>query len=916
MADAVLTANVLLVDKDIANLMALEALLAPLGTKLVRARSGEEALRRLRDEDFAAVLMDIELPGIDAFETAKRARAQERSRHIPFIFLAPGESMEFPVAGAYRLGAVDYLVRPLAPDIIRAKVAVFVELFRRAEQVRLLEHRLREQSERRYRAIIENSWDAVTLLAADGTIRYASPATLRVLGYAPDELVGRNAIELTHPDDQPARHGQFARLLAGPGTSDTDSFRYRHRDDSWRWVEATCTNLLHEPSVRGVVENFRDVTEQRRAAEALRESEQHYRALADSMPVMVYTCRPDGQCDYCNRRWYDYTGQPAGRAEGTGWAEASHPADREATRAAWEEAVCAGRPYEREQRLRAADGSYRWFLCRAEPLRDGRGQVVKWFGNCTDIQQMKKAREIQTESERRLMLALETAKLGAWQLDLASGAVVCSERFRTYFGLPRGSAVTYPQLLGLIHPDDREPARAAAERAVAQRTDYEAEYRAVRPDGSTRWIYARGRPVYGPGNVPLRLVGMTQDVTERKHLEEELRQRAERLAEADRRKDEFLAMLSHELRNPLAPIANAVQVLKQAGHDDPQCTWARGVIARQAQHLTRLIDDLLDVSRVTRGKVQLRTEPVELRAVLDRAVETSRPLIDARRHELTVSLPPAPMRVEADPTRLAQVVSNLLNNAAKYTPEGGRIWLSAEPGSAPAGPAGGNGGVVVRVRDTGAGIAPDFLPHVFDLFTQGEHSLARSEGGLGIGLALVRRLVELHGGTVEAASDGPGRGSEFVLRLPALREPAGGGGAPRTVLAADGPARAGPCRILVVEDNPDSADSIAMLLRMWGHDVRVVYDGISAVDVARAYRPRLVLLDIGLPGITGLEVARQLRQEPGLSEAVLVAMTGYGQEEDRRRSREAGMTAHLVKPVDPESLRDVIGRLAAVPARV
>jgi len=762
-----LTANVLLVDNELSNLLGLERILKPLGQNLVRARSGEEALRLLREDDFAVALLDIGLPGLDAFETAKRMRGQERSQHIPIIFLAASGSMEFPVAGAYRLGAVDYLVKPLVPDILRAKVAVFVELFRRAEQVRRLEHRLRQQSERRFRAIIENSFDAVVLLADDGHIHYASPTTTRVLGYAPEELIGQNAFELMHPGDRPAMADVFGRLLQTRGASVTNRFRYRHKDGSFRWVEGTGTNLLHEPSVQAVVNNFHDVTAQRQAAEALRQSEQHYRALADSVPVMVFTCLPDGRCDYCNRRWYDYTGLPAGQAEGYGWAAALHADDRDATIAIWEEAVRTGRCFEREQRFRRADGAYRWFLCRAVPLRDEQGHIVKWFGNCTDIEEQRRVRDA--------------------------------------------------------------------------------------------------------------------------------------LAEADRRKDEFLAMLGHELRNPLAPLANAVRVLQVDGGNEETRCWAADVIGRQAQHLARLVDDLLDVSRVTRGKVVLRKEPVELGALLRSATETSRPLMEARQHTLALFLPAEAAWLDADSTRLAQVIGNLLNNAAKYTPAGGRIFLSGECSADQ---------VVVRVRDNGEGIAPELLPRVFDLFTQGDRSPARIEGGLGIGLALVRSLVELHGGTVQAASDGPGRGSEFSVRLPrAACFPPVNQGAPEHAHGKASAATIAPVRVLVVDDNRDSADSIAMLLSLWGHEARVAYDGPAALTAARDYQPGLVLLDIGLPGMTGLETARRLRQEVGLRDAMMVAMTGYGQDEDRRRSQEAGLSGHLVKPVSPEELADLLRRL-------
>ncbi|MBV9121955.1 MAG: response regulator, partial [Planctomycetes bacterium] len=373
-----------------------------------------------------------------------------------------------------------------------------------------------------------------------------------------------------------------------------------------------------------------------------------------------------------------------------------------------------------------------------------------------------------------------------------------------------------------------------------------------------------------------------------------LRQSEERLREEARRKDEFLAMLAHELRNPLAPIRNSAQVLRLLGQADPNLQRASDMIERQVAHLARMVDDLLDVSRITRGKVQLQKEPVELAPVLARAVETTRPLLDARRQELTVTLPPDPVVVEGDTTRLAQVVSNLLNNAAKYSEEGGHIRLTLERGLAQA---------VIRVRDHGLGIPADLLPRVFDLFTQGDRSLARSEGGLGIGLTLVKNLVEMHGGTVEAFSEGPGRGSEFVVLLPRLER----GRGRRPGREAE-PARVPTAsrRVLVVDDNPDAAESLALLLRVEGHEVRTAHDGPAALKAATEFQPEVIFLDIGLPRVSGYEVARQLREQLGLKKVLLVAVTGYGQEEDRRRSREAGFDAHLTKPADPAALHELL----------
>jgi signal transduction histidine kinase/ActR/RegA family two-component response regulator len=387
---------------------------------------------------------------------------------------------------------------------------------------------------------------------------------------------------------------------------------------------------------------------------------------------------------------------------------------------------------------------------------------------------------------------------------------------------------------------------------------------------------------------------------ERNQFEHELaeakqRWELQRLRDEAQHKNEFLAMLAHELRNPLAPIRNAVQWLRLRCPTDKETRWAQDVIDRQVQHLTRLVDDLLDISRITRGAIQLRKEPVDIDTIVARAVELAQPLMDARRHDLTVSLLSEPALLDADPARLSQALANVLNNAAKYTNAGGKIWLTFERQ--------GND-LVVSVRDTGIGIPPELLPRVFDLFVQEDQSLERTQGGLGIGLSLVRSLVELHGGTIQAFSAGPEQGSEFVMRLPVLIQ-----SAPKkrvTKRDARSKASAPPRRILIVDDNADSSESLALLLRHAGHQVETAYDGLDALAAAEARPPEVALLDIALPRLNGLEVARRMRGELGLSKALLVAMTGYGQVEDQLRSREAGFNAHLVKPVDLEALGELL----------
>ncbi len=372
------------------------------------------------------------------------------------------------------------------------------------------------------------------------------------------------------------------------------------------------------------------------------------------------------------------------------------------------------------------------------------------------------------------------------------------------------------------------------------------------------------------------------------------------IRESDRRKSEFLAMLGHELRNPLAPMLSALHVMNMPGSGESEIQYAREVADRQVRHLARLVDDLLDVSRINNGKIELRKETVDLRDAVRQAVETSRPLVELRRHSLEVAIPDQIIALCADPARLAQVLANLLNNAAKYTEPGGQIRLTARVEDAMA---------VIRVRDNGIGIDPLLLPYVFDLFTQADRSLDRSQGGLGIGLTLVRRLVELHGGSVGVHSAGAGQGSEFMVRFPLIETPS------EAISRPDPDPESGrdsgrrtPRRVLIVDDNADAARMLARILRAEGHEIELAYDGHSALEALFQHPPDVVLLDIGLPGMDGYEVARRVRQNEHLESIVLIALTGYGQSEDRRRALEVGFDDHMVKPVNPDRLTDLIGR--------
>jgi signal transduction histidine kinase len=415
-----------------------------------------------------------------------------------------------------------------------------------------------------------------------------------------------------------------------------------------------------------------------------------------------------------------------------------------------------------------------------------------------------------------------------------------------------------------------------------------------RPDGSRRTALAHANPFYDASGRVTGAVNILVDITDRKQVEEALRI-------SDYRKSEFLAMLSHELRNPLAPLRNCLQILRLTVQD-AEARQPLALMHRQLEHMVRLIDDLLDLSRITEGKIQVDKGRIDLASAVKDAIETSRPHIQKCGHDFQFKLPDRPVWVDGDRTRMAQVFANLLNNAAHYTKPGGHIRLTVEQQGSDA---------VIKVKDDGIGIPQEKLTAIFEMFTQVEQKLDISNGGLGIGLNLVRRLVEMHGGTVEAHSEGPRQGSEFVVRLPVL---VSAGSGPHQGGEDDAGSLCSPYRILVVDDNRDGADSLGMMLRLMGHQARTSYDGRAALEAAEEYRPNVILLDIGLPKLNGFEVARRIRETPWGADVVLIAQTGWGQETDKQRSKEAGFNFHMVKPVDPAALERLLAGLLLTPA--
>ena len=591
--------------------------------------------------------------------------------------------------------------------------------------------------------------------------------------------------------------------------------------------------------------------------------------------------------DVCNNtlEWSEETFRIFGVPKGTpltykAFLDCVHPADRQSVDLAWKDAL-TGKPYDIEQRIIVGQ-NIKWVREQAELEFDEQGALLSGFGTVQDITDIKSNQEALQRERALLRQVIDAVPSVIFVRDREGRFLLGNQALAQAYG-------TSPQgLIGLTEESFNTNADEVTNfyendlLVMNSRTPKRIpEEKVTHADGSVHW--------YNTIKIPLidndqcnKVLAVATDITEHKHYEDALRL-------ADRRKDEFLAMLAHELRNPLAPIRNAVQLLNRQTLTDPTLSQACNVIDRQVTHLGRLLDDLLDVARIMQGKIGLKVERLELADIINSAVETSHPLIKSRGQELIISQATTPLWIEGDPIRLAQVLSNLLNNAAKYTSEGGRITLSVtQEGS----------DVVIEVRDTGIGIAPDALPHIFDLFTQADLSLAHSQGGLGIGLTLVRQLLEKHGGTITAASAGIGQGSAFTVRLPALSAALSSNESvlPKSALSMP------KFRILVVDDYLDAAESMMMVLEAEGHEVEIADCGMKAIEQAQAFHPQIVLLDIGLPDLDGFEVAKRLRTLPETKDAILIALTGYGQPKDFKLSQSTGFNHYLMKPVDLEKL--------------
>jgi PAS domain S-box-containing protein len=719
--------------------------------------------------------------------------------------------------------------------------------------------------------------------------RWFGPSPESIRGRSVRDIVGEAAWAEIRPHVERVLAGEEVsfevRLVFGPGHArDVRAAYVPDRDEAGR--------------VRGFVVLVTDVSEMRSAERALRDGEHMLAESQATAHVGSWEATLDDVPTIRALRWSDETYrifgyEPRGVRVDLGlFVSAVHPDDRALIQFDWSGGPERGDRVERELRIVRPDGGMRVIHAWAAVERDAAGRASRLRGTCQDVTERKLAELEIRQTREQLQLVVDATPAMIARYDRAVRLVWANSAYAARIGKKPEELVGkhLREIVGepAVVPLQRQMARVLAGETV------EMEAEIPYPTLGRRWMHFVAAPTFDAHGAPDGCVAIITDDTHRRQIERERERALEELREVDRRKDEFLAMLSHELRNPLAPILTAVEVLRLTDPADAQTAAAfRAVIERQVAHMKRLLDDLLDVSRVSQGKIELRRKVVDLRSIVQRAVEVSGPLMEEKGQRLGVTAPGASILVDADQERLVQVFGNLLNNAAKYSEPGGSIEVElAVEGDA----------AVVRVRDHGVGMSPDLLERAFDLFVQDARSLDRAQGGMGIGLTMVRSLVKMHGGSVQAFSEGPGRGCEMVVRLPSVGEagrPARRDQPPPPIVRASRP-----LRILVVDDNADAAKALAQLLTLLGHDVSVAHDGPGALAKAAEARPQLVFVDIGLPGMDGYALASALRAA-GLDRAALVAVTGYGRDQDVRRSSERGFDDHLVKPVDLAALQRV-----------
>ena len=735
--------------------------------------------------------------------------------------------------------------------------------------------------------ILKSIADGVIVTDADARVMFMNRIAEELTGWDEAQVVGQSVADVFELiDEQTGRRGSWPlreALANGQAAFVPETTLLVSRAGRKLHINDAASPIRDEEgTITGAVIVFRDVTQKRKADDAIHESEKRFRALVAASSDVMYRMSKD----WTVMQPLDGRGLVASNhGPINNWMQKNIPTfEHDRVQDAIQSAVSGKQTFELEHQVVRPDGSLGWTFSRAIPILDANGEITEWLGTASDVTQRKRAEEALGEARSRAEQHARNfeATLAAVQdfvfvFDKEERFVFANRALLALWGLTADDAVG-KTMEELSYPEETRVCVTASIREVIETggpVSNEVPYRSL-GGASGHYEYTLA-PVFDASGAVVQIAGSARDTTKRRAAEDALK-------EADRRKDEFLAMLAHELRNPLAAVGNAVKVLKMSSDPDNE-RFAKDVVDRQTRQLARLIDDLLDVSRITSGKIRLRRDLCDAGTILKQAVESVQVLISERKHNLLTDFDEGTLPLLADPTRVEQIVVNLLTNAAKYTENGGCIRLAAEQSGDQ---------IVISVEDNGAGVSPEKLPRMFELFAQGERSIARSEGGLGIGLTIVQKLAEMHGGSVSATSKGKGKGSTFTVRLPAASRSAS---VQKTSGMVGSPQKRG-SRILVVEDNKDTADGLVRLLRLLGNDVQMAYDGTSAIDLARIHQPDFILLDIGLPGMDGYQVAQKIREEPSCKASIVIAVSGYGQDEDRRRSREAGFDHHLVKPID------------------
>jgi PAS domain S-box-containing protein len=661
-----------------------------------------------------------------------------------------------------------------------------------------------------------------------------------------------------------------------------------------------------KPEGKRVAVLFNDITQRKLSEKALSESEERFRNISDNSPMMLWVTDADGRCVHLNKRWFQFTGQTPETGLVFGWLNAVHPEDSAEAERMFREANAKREVFRVEYRLRRYDGVYRWAIDAASPRFSDNGDYLGYIGSVIDIQDRKEAEEALRKSRERFDIVKDGAQVGFWFCDLPFEVLEWDNRVKEHFWLQPEATVTINTFYERMHPDDREPTRAAIEKSIAEKSRYDIEYRTVNPvTGAEKWIQAIGRTFYDADGQPIRFDGVTLDITEHKRSENALREAKEQAERASRAKDDFLAQLSHELRTPLTPVLMIAEALRE---DSAMPAFAREqleTIARNVALEARLIDDLLDLTRITHGKLALRAESCDVHKLLELVVEIVGEEAREKSIELRLELAAQRNQLSGDPARLQQVFWNLVRNAVKFTPEGGHVRIRSYDTAATKGEA--DARLCIEVSDDGVGFDPSMAERLFKPFERGTAMHDPRFSGLGLGLAIARAIVDLHGGIIRAESAGIDRGATFTVELPEVlrvsKAPASNGASMGQAIEPD------PIlRLLIVEDHAPTRDVVSRLLRRNGHHVTTAESVATALSAAKKETFDLVISDLGLPDGTGVELMTQLRDHHGLRG---IAVSGYGTEEDMRRTAEAGFVAHLVKPVDLKEVRRAIRQFGA-----